>query len=114
MSKPETMMIDEVKYVRADSVAETRNEIKGELYLVVLQRGWVAVGNREVADNGDYRLKNCAHVRVWGTTKGLGEIAELGPTVKTVLDKCPPIEYHPMTAIMHIKCREEKWTGKLS
>ena len=114
MTKSETMMIDEVKYIRADSVSESRNEIKGELYIVVLQRGWVAIGNREVTTNGDYRLRNAAHIRVWGTSKGLGEIAEGGPTAKTVLDKCPPIEYHPMTAIMHIQCKEEKWAGKLS
>jgi hypothetical protein len=114
MVKPETMMIDAVKYIRADSISESRNEIKGELYIVVLQRGWVAIGNREVASNCDYRLLNCAHIRVWGTTRGLGEIAEGGPTTKTILDKCPPIEYHPLMAIMHMRCQGEKWTGKLS
>jgi hypothetical protein len=114
MSKPETMMIDDVKYVREDSISPSRNEIKGELYIVVLQRGWVAIGNRRMVGNGDYHLDNCAHIRVWGTTKGLGEIALGGPTAKTVLDMCPPIEYHPMTAIMHIQCKGDKWAGKLS
>jgi hypothetical protein len=114
MSKPETMMIDDVKYVREDSIPASRNEIKGELYIVVLQRGWIAVGNRETTASGGFILRNCAHIRVWGTTKGLGEIAEGGPTNKTILDKCPPVEYHPMTAIMHIQCKGEKWAGKLS
>ena len=113
MSKPETMMIDDVRYVREDSIT-TRNEVQGDLFIVVLQRGWVAVGNRSIADNGDYKLTNCAHIRVWGTTKGLGEIAEGGPTTKTILDKCPPVEYHPTTAIMHIQCKGDKWAGKLS
>ena len=114
MSQPETLMIDNVKYVREDSISPSRNEIKGNLYIVVLQRGWVAIGNRVELSTGDYQLQNCAHIRVWGTTKGLGEIAEGGPTSKTVLDKCPPVEYHPMTAIMHIQCKGEKWAGKLS
>ena len=112
MSKPETMMIDDVRYVRADSVSD-RN-ISGDVFIVVLQRGWVAVGYREKRPDGDYVLKNAAHIRIWGTTKGLGEIAEGGPTSKTVLDKCPPIEYNPLTAIMHIRCKGEVWATKLS
>jgi hypothetical protein len=114
MNKPETLTINGVEYIRADSVSESRNEIKGDLYIVVLQRGWVAIGNRTKTAEGDYLLQNAAHIRVWGTTKGLGEIAAAGPTSKTVLDKCPPVEYHPMTAIMHIQCKGEKWAGKLS
>jgi len=113
MNKPETIKIDDITYIREDSVT-TRNEIHGDLFIVVLQRGFVAIGNRSVLPTGDYLLQNAAHIRVWGTTKGLGEIAEGGPTSKTVLDKCPPIEYHPLTAIMHISCKEDKWTGKLS
>ena len=112
--KPETMMIDEVRYIRADSVSASRNEINGDIYIVVLQRGWVAIGYRSAGANGDYVLNNAAHIRIWGTTKGLGEIAEGGPTSKTVLDKCPPIEYNPLTAIMHIRCKGEVWTSKLS
>ena len=112
--EPTTVKIDEVEYIRADSVTESRNEIKGDLYIVILQRGFVVIGHRETAANGDYRLLNAAHIRTWGTTKGLGEIAEGGPTTKTILDKCPPIEYHPMTAIMHIQCKGGKWTGALS
>ena len=108
MNEPNTMMINDIEYVRKDSIV-TRDDIKGSLFIVVLQRGFVAVGYRSVLENGDYILRQAAHIRVWGTTKGLGEIAEGGPTEKTVLDKCPPIEYHPLTAIMHIRCKEDKW-----
>ena len=111
--EPKTLKIDDVEYVRKDSIS-THNDVKGDLFIVVLQRGWVAVGKRSVLPNGDYILMDAAHIRVWGTTKGLGEIAMDGPTSKTILDKCPPIEYHPMTTIMHIRCKEGKWTGKLS
>lgn len=111
--KPNTLKIDDVEYVRADSV-NSRNMVEGDVYIVVLQRGFVAVGHRATLENGDYVLRDAAHIRVWGTTKGLGEIAENGPTSKTILDKCPPIEFHPLTAIMHIKCVEGKWNTKLS
>lgn len=111
--KPETIKIDEVEYVRKDSIS-TRNNVNGVLYIAVLQRGFVAIGHRTVLESGDYVLTNAAVIRMWGTTKGLGEIALDGPTSKTVLDKCPPIEYHPLTAIMHIRCSEEKWANKLS
>jgi len=113
MSEPTSLRINDVDYVRKDSVA-TRDDIKGDVYIVVLQRGWVAVGRRSVMENGDYLLTGASHIRQWGTTKGLGEIAEGGPTDKTLLDKCPPIEYHPLTAVMHIRCKEAKWLSKLS
>jgi len=113
MNKPETIMIDDVLYIRADSIT-TRNEATGDVVIAVLQRGFVAVGRRSQNDAGNYVLTDAAHIRVWGTTKGLGEIAEGGPTAKTILDKCPPIEYHPLTAIMHIVCKEEKWASKLA
>lgn len=113
MSEPRTLRINDVDYVRADSVT-TRNDAKGDVYIVVLQRGFVAVGRRSVLENGDYLLTEAAHIRRWGTTKGLGEIAAGGPTENTILDKCPPIEFHPLTAIMHIRCKEEAWKSKLS
>ena len=113
MSKPDTVTIDDVKYVRADSIIG-RNELSSDIYIVVLQRGFVAVGRRSKNEAGDYVLTDAANIRIWGTTKGLGEIAEGGPTEKTVLDKCPPIEFHPLTAIMHITCKEDKWASKLA
>jgi len=112
--KPETIKIDEVEYVRKDTLLANRSEVTGNIYIAVLQRGWIAVGYRSVTDGGDFSLSNAAHIRVWGTTKGLGEIADDGPTLKTVLDFCPTIEYNPLTAIMHIRCREAAWVGKLS
>ncbi len=47
------------------------------------------------------------------TTKGLGEIAAGGPTLKTVLDKCPPVSFHELTAIATIDCEAGKWTSHL-
>ncbi len=76
--------------------------------IVVLQRGWVVVG--ELYKQGhDCILKNASVIRNWGTTKGLGEIAENGKTDKTILDPSPEISFNELTVILFIKCNESKW-----
>ena len=48
--------------------------------IVILNRGWVVVGNYyEKGD--DCTLTDASVIRAWGTTKGLGELAENGPLV---------------------------------
>src|SRR5574343_1520793 len=106
--KPETIKIDEVEYVRKDTVAKP----SGHVRIVILQRGWVAVGY--FTQSGSMcELSSASIIRVWGTTKGLGEIAKDGPTSKTVLDPCPKIRFHELTAIAMIDCAEEKWITRL-
>ena len=104
MNQPEVIKIDDVEYVRKDSLSVPAGSIK----IVILQRGWVMVG-RYSQDGSKCRLDNAAVIRKWGTTKGLGEIADGGPTKNTVLDKIPPVEFHELTVIATIQCRAEKW-----
>lgn len=60
------------------------------------------------------KLHNASVIRIWGTTQGLGEIAEGGPTPTTKLDKCKGVvEFNYMTVVLTIDCRGEKWSGKL-
>lgn len=104
MNEPKTMMIDEVKYIRADQaeVVPTKKQI------IVLQRGWVVVG--DVAKNADeVTVSNCSIVRIWGTSNGLGEIAENGATSKTKLDKCPDIVVHPLSVVLYMNVNMDKW-----
>jgi hypothetical protein len=84
-------------------------EIKGDLKIVVLQRGWVLVGTFE--QEGDKcKLHNASVIRILGTTKGLGQLADEGPTENTILDKCHKlVEFNELTMILSISCREEKW-----
>ena len=108
MNKPEVIKIDEIEYVKKDSVVKA----SGEIRIVILQRGWVFVGYFRQSGHA-CKLEAASVVRVWGTTKGLGEIALNGPTDKTVLDPCPNVRFHELTVVAMIDCAEEKWMHKL-
>lgn len=105
MSKPKTITIDEVEYIRADSV-DVKPTTK---QIVVLQRGWVVVGDVHKEEN-EVKISNCSVIRVWGTSKGLGEIAENGPTSKTVLDSCPSLVVHPLSVVMYMNTNKGNWS----
>lgn len=100
----ETITLDDVKYVRADQVSHANTNKQ----IVVLQRGWIVVGDVEKTEV-EIKITNCSIIRVWGTSKGLGEIAENGPTSKTRLDKCPSISVHPLSVVLYMNVNESKW-----
>lgn len=104
MSELEIMMINGVEYVRADNI-----EVKPtKKQIVVLQRGWIVVGDVSKTQE-EVTIKNCSIIRVWGTSKGLGEIAENGATDKTKLDSCPDIIVHPLSVVLYMNINMEKW-----
>lgn len=79
----------------------------GQKEIVVLQRGWVAIGT--FYQCGDQcRLENASVIRLWGTTKGLGELVN-GPTSKTVLDPCGTLKFHELTIVTRMEVNQEKW-----
>ena len=61
MSKPETITIDEVKYVRADSVQQKPN---GNRAIIVVDRGWIFAGD-VTRENGRIKLSRALHVFKW-------------------------------------------------
>ncbi len=81
--------------------------------IVILQRGHVKVGY--FSQEGDYcKLENCATIRIWGTERGLGQIAFDGPTKNTILDKEPTCHFHILTTICLVDCVGSKWEKYLS
>ncbi len=58
-----------IDYIRKDSVQ--KQELTGDLKIVVLQRGWVMIGKFE-RNGSECKLHNASVIRCWGTTKGLG------------------------------------------
>lgn len=82
--------------------------MENDIRIVVLQRGWVAVG-RYTRDGDHAKLDKASIVRRWGTSKGLGELASSGPLANTVLDPAPTVEFHALTEVLNIRCNPETW-----
>ena len=102
-----------MKNVTIDGVEYTPVKNDSDVKIVVLQRGWVMVGRLE-RTGSDCKLHNAAVIRVWGTKKGLGEIAQAGPTKDTVLDKCGSlVEFDYLTVVAAISCEASKWASAL-
>lgn len=98
-------MIDDVKYVRADAVPDTKGDVK----IAVLDRGFVYVGR--VSYDGDLLvLSNAKNLRIWGTTKGLGELVN-GPLSGTKLDHVGTVRVPSRALISLIDVVESKWSG---
>lgn len=57
--------------------------------IIVVDQGWVLMGDTDWVDGAEQlTVKDAQVIRVWGTTRGLGEIALNGPTKDTILDPC--------------------------
>lgn len=80
-----------------------------EVKICVLQRGWVMVGYYQ-RDGDNCSLNKASVIRNWGTTKGLGEIALEGPKGSTKLDPTNGVvEFHRLTEVCTIVCKESEW-----
>lgn len=103
MAAPSSIKIDEVEYVRKDSIQDNDGEIK----IVVLDRGFVYVG--QVSQEDDfYVIKNAKNIRQWGTTKGLGELVS-GPLANTKLDNVGTVRAPSRALISLIDVEQAKW-----
>ena len=102
-----------MKIITVDGVEYAPLTTTGDIKIVILQRGWVMVGRFE-RKGSDCKIFKASVIRSWGTTKGLGEIAEGGPTSSTELDKCNGlVEFDYLTVVATIACNEEKWEKEL-
>ena len=80
--------------------------LKG-LAIVVLDRGFVYVGNVTVDDDWCL-IENAKNIRVWGTTQGLGELVK-GPTSSTKLDAVGIVRAPMRAVISIIDVEGNKW-----
>lgn len=85
-----------------------------QTYIFVMERGFVLVGrpDPEQRDGLFVKLQDCAVIRRWGTTKGLGQLAKEGPQTNTILEPEPSGTEIKATAIYRrIPCNDTKWKG---
>ncbi len=85
MSCPNTITIDGIDYVKEGQ------KITGNRHIVVLDRGWIFVGNLEV-DGETYKLTNTQNIRKWGKS-GFGGMVLDPKKAEVVLDKSGPLEF---------------------
>ena len=72
--KLETISINGVDYVRADSVPSQPPQPAGKRAVVVVDRGWVFAGDVERVD-GRIKLTRAVHVRSWSNVGFDGMVA---------------------------------------
>ncbi len=76
----------------------------GGMYIVIADRGFVWAGLTTV--DGDFcRIENARNLRIWGTTKGLGELAD-GPLSSTKIDHVGTVDVPMRAVIGFIKCNK--------
>ena len=79
MSKPESIMIDDVKYIRADSVYEKASSLEGMKYCIVrtLSAG-VFAGYIESRSGQEIFLRKARRIWYWQGAASLSQLAEKG------------------------------------
>lgn len=100
-------LLGQFPQVRSCSQSQS-TDVDCGIKIAILQRGWICVG-RYIKCGDDRKLEKASVIRVWGTTKGLGEIAECGPTASTKLDPCGTVRFHALAEVAVIDCNLEKW-----
>jgi len=76
--------------------------------IVILQRGWIVVGDLEKG-RVESLVLNASVIRRWGTKKGIGELALEGPQPETKLDECGTVRFNNGSEVCTIDCVSEKW-----
>lgn len=78
------------------------------LQIIILDRGYVYVGNVSIDDNW-VLITTARNVRRWGTTKGLGELAANGPLKDSIIDPVGTVRAPLRALIGLIECEASKW-----
>ena len=73
--------------------------------IIICQRGFVFAG--DVDHVGDYIvISNAVNIRRWGTTKGLGELAERGSLENPKADPAGTVRVHYLAVVAMLDCEE--------
>ena len=100
MTKPNTIKIDDVEYVRSDLVPAPKT---GTRAVVVVDRGWIFAGD-VTRENGRIRLSRALHVFKW---EGIG-FAKMVETAKADLRNIADVDIPADSEIFSIPV-EDSW-----
>jgi hypothetical protein len=88
----------------------TNNVKSWPINIVVLDRGYVYIGRVNI--DGDFvQIENAKNIRLWGTSRGFGELANEGPKSSAKLDDVGTV-YAPICAVIQlINVDASKWSN---
>ena len=101
----EEIEINGEKYIKKSCIT---NFEPSTVRIAVLNRGWIVIGRVSQKKNKTF-ISNASIIRKWGTTKGLGELAEFGVLNNTILDKCNDIEVETINVVLLMNCNKDSW-----
>ena len=83
--------------------------------ILVLDRGWVLVGrvSRHPELAFHWRVTDCRCIRLWGSERGLAQIAREGPTGQTKLDDPCDLSVPYRAVLQILDVEESKWESHL-
>lgn len=100
-----TVTINGVDYIPAAEAGPRPETVK---QIVILQRGWVAIG--DLSKTGEeFTLSNAQIIQRWGTTKGLGQLALEGAQRETKLAPAGVMRFHELTVVARMDVDASKW-----
>ncbi len=100
-----TISITGVDYIPASEAGPKPETSKS---IVILQRGWVFIG--DLTKTGEeFALLNAQNIQRWGTTEGLGQLALSGPTSDTILKPAGTVRFHELTVVARLDVDDSKW-----
>ena len=102
-------MKDEVKKALEVLSAATANCKHGDRHIVILDRGWIFVGDLSREDNV-CTLANPINVRRW--QGGFGKLTEGANSAQAVLDKCDSVIRFDASAIKFVVPISETWENE--
>jgi len=84
----DTLQINGVDYVRADSVPAASPEI-GPTQIVVADKGFVFVGSVEDHADGSVTIRNCCNLRYWAPPRASVSLRSVPPPRPSLMHTAP-------------------------
>lgn len=90
--------------------ASTDAKLNEGLCICVMDKGFVYVGVLTI-DSQAVTIANAKNIRRWGTTHGLGQLANNGPQEHTKMDDCGMVRCLSTELKHWIPCKGEAWNN---